>query len=403
MRILLLTPMPPDPEAPGAIPPLLYAALTGLRAGNEVTVVCVAGPDPREIAAVERLRADGVDVHAAVRAPGGSPLTRARRAAWFARGWLLHRRPWRTVWFSDPQVQPILDRLLAGGGYDVIAAEDDAVAIYDLGHGVARVLTEHEVDRVPAPGAGALARRDHARWPAFQAKVAPRFDLVQVFTDGDAQTLGALAPQVAGRIRVVPFGISMPPAPDLALEQPDTVLFAGNYTHPPNVDAALWLGREIAPLLRELHPAARVLIAGIHAPPEVTALAGEGIELLGAVPDLGVELERAAVVLAPVRSGGGMRMKVLHALAAGKPVVTTSLGARGLDGAGSAPLAVADDAQGIARAAARLLTDAAERHALGAAARAYADERYGPRAYAARLQAVYEEAVALHARGGGAP
>jgi len=403
MRILLLTPMPPDPEAPGAIPPLLYAALTGLRAGNEVTVVCVAGPDPREIAAVERLRADGVDVHAAVRAPGGSPLTRARRAAWFARGWLLHRRPWRTVWFSDPQVQPILDRLLAGGGYDVIAAEDDAVAIYDMGHGVARVLTEHEVDRVPAPGAGALARRDHARWPAFQAKVAPRFDLVQVFTDGDAQTLGALAPQVAGRIRVVPFGISMPPAPDLALEQPDTVLFAGNYTHPPNVDAALWLGREIAPLLRELHPAARVLIAGIHAPPEVTALAGEGIELLGAVPDLGVELERAAVVLAPVRSGGGMRMKVLHALAAGKPVVTTSLGARGLDGAGSAPLAVADDAQGIARAAARLLTDAAERHALGAAARAYADERYGPRAYAARLQAVYEEAVALHARGGGAP
>ena len=71
MRILLLTPMPPDPEAPGAIPPLLYAALTGLRARHEVTVVCVAGPDPREIAAVERLRAEGVDVHAAVREPGG--------------------------------------------------------------------------------------------------------------------------------------------------------------------------------------------------------------------------------------------------------------------------------------------------------------------------------------------
>ncbi len=227
-----------------------------------MTVVCVAGPDPRELAAVERLRADGVDVHAAVREPGGSLLTRARRAAWFARGWLLHRRPWRTVWFSDPQVQPLLDRLLATEDYDVVAAEDDAVAIYDLGARVARVLTEHEVDRVPAPGAGALARRDHARWPAFQATVAPRFDLVQVFTDGDARTLGALAPQVAGRIRVVPFGITVPPAPDPALERPDTVLFAGNYTHPPNVDAALWLGREIAPRLRELHPGVRVLIAG---------------------------------------------------------------------------------------------------------------------------------------------
>jgi glycosyltransferase involved in cell wall biosynthesis len=402
MRILLLTPMPPDPEAPGAIPPLLYAALTGLRAGNEVTVVCVAGPDPREISAVERLRAEGVDVHAAVREPGGSPLTRARRAAWFARGWLRHRRPWRTVWFSDPGVQPILDRLLATGRYDVVAAEDDAVAIYDFGPDVARVLTEHEVDRVPAPGAGRLARRDHARWPAFQARVAPRFDIVQVFTEGDAQTLAAIAPSVAGRIRVVPFGITMPPAPDLALEQPETVLFAGNYTHPPNVDAALWLGREVVPALRALRPGVRVLIAGIHAPPEVTALAGDGIEVLGAVPDLGEEMQRAAVILAPVRSGGGMRMKVLHALAAGKAVVTTPLGARGLSDVSAPPLAVASDAQGIAAAAAELLADAPRRHRLGQSARAYAEQRYGPDAYAARLEAVYAEAVALRAAGEGA-
>ncbi len=113
-------------------------------------------------------------------------------------------------------------------------------------------------------------------------------------------------------------------------------------------------------------------------------------------------MERAAVVLAPVRSGGGMRMKVLHALAAGKAVVTTPLGARGLDGSSTAPLAVADDAQGIAAAAARLLADPAERRALGLSARAYAQERYGPDAYAARLEAVYAEAIALHATGGGA-
>ncbi len=401
MKILLLTPMPPDLGAPGAIPPLLHAALTGLRARNEVTVVCVAGPDPRELAAVERLRASGVDVHAAVREPGGSVLARARRAAWFARGWLLHRRPWRTVWFSDPQVQPLLDGLLAGGVYDVVAAEDDAVAIYDFGPGVARVLTEHEVDRVPAPGAHALARRDHARWPRFQAAVAPRFDLIQVFTEGDAQTLATLAPSVAGRIRVVPFGITLPSEPDSSLERPGTVLFAGNYTHPPNVDAALWLGREIAPALRALHPGVRILIAGIHAPPEVTALAGDGIEVLGAVPDLGDEMQRAAVILAPVRSGGGMRMKVLHAMAAGKAVVTTPLGARGLTGVAAPPLAVAADAQGIAAAAARLLADPAERHALARAARGYADEHYGPAAYAARLEAVYAEAIAQRAEQGG--
>ena len=147
----------------------------------------------------------------------------------------------------------------------------------------------------------------------------------------------------------------------------------------------------------------RVLIAGIHAPPEVTALAGDGIEVLGAVPDLGEEMQRAAVILAPVRSGGGMRMKVLHALAAGKAVVTTPLGARGLERRertrrlpshptrrGSPPRRrscwpTLPDATGSDRAA-----------------RAYAEQRYGPDAYAARLEAVYAEAVALRAAGEGA-
>ncbi len=247
------------------------------------------------------------------------------------------------------------------------------------------------------PGAGRLARIDHRRWPSYQREACRRFDLVSVFTEQDAADLVVRVPEIAGRVRVVPFGIEPPAALPDERPEPETVLFAGNYTHPPNVDAALWIGREIAPRLRALRPQARLRIAGIHAPAEVRALAGPGLEMLGAVPDLDAELRRSAVMLAPVRSGGGMRMKVLHALASGAAVVTTPLGAQGLAEYGDPPLLVAGDADGLARATADLLVDEEARKDLGRQARAFVARHYGPEAYAERLEAFYAEGIALRA------
>ena len=155
-----------------------------------------------------------------------------------------------------------------------------------------------------------------------------------------------------------------------------------------------------APGSGALRPQARLRIAGIHAPAEVRALAGPGLEMLGAVPDLDAELRRSAVMLAPVRSGGGMRMKVLHALASGAAVVTTPLGAQGLAEYGAPPLLVAGDADGLARATADLLVDEEARKDLGRQARVFVARHYGPEAYAERLEAFYAEGIAL-ARSGG--
>ncbi len=127
MRILLVCPMPPSRTAPGAIPPLLHAAVTGLRRTNDVTVVCVAGPDPVEISAVAALRAEGVEVHAATREAGGA-ARRARRAARWGWDWGIRRLPWRTVWFTDPELQRILVRLLRERTFDIVAVEDDGAA-----------------------------------------------------------------------------------------------------------------------------------------------------------------------------------------------------------------------------------------------------------------------------------
>src|SRR5512147_1972097 len=107
MRILLVSPMPPQPEAPSAIPLVLYAELIGLMARHSITLVTVAGPDPAEWAAVDHLQSMGVDVHAVRRTtPRGLPRWQ-RRWRW-ATKWLRGRWPWRTIWFWEPELQRLL-------------------------------------------------------------------------------------------------------------------------------------------------------------------------------------------------------------------------------------------------------------------------------------------------------
>src|SRR5262249_10586328 len=122
------------------------------------------------------------------------------------------------------------------------------------------------------------------------------------------------------------------------------------------------------------------------------------IRVAGAVPDVRPYLEAAAVVLAPLRIGGGMRMKVLEALALGRPVVTTRRGAEGLEAASDGTFAVADSTDGFPDAVAKLLADPVERDAMSEQARVYATAEHSPTAYASRLERIYEEARELRAR-----
>jgi glycosyltransferase involved in cell wall biosynthesis len=119
------------------------------------------------------------------------------------------------------------------------------------------------------------------------------------------------------------------------------------------------------------------------------------------VPEVEPWLEQAAVVLAPVRIGGGMRTKVLQGMAMGKAVVTTPLGAEGLSTVdGQPPLAIAQDAASLARVTAALLASARERRVLGARARAFVAKHFSAEAYVRRLEAIYAELARIERRSG---
>jgi len=401
MNILIATPMPPQPEATGAIPLVLYAELVGLMARHSITLVTVAGPDPAEWAAVDRLKAQGIQVLAVKRTnPHG--LQRWRRRWRWGIKWLEGRWPWRTIWFWEPEVQTILDQVLARRIFDLIIIEDNAMGIYRYASSAPRLFTEHEVRRprsidwhigsIANLGRWLLREADWLRWPTYQMAIWRKFDRIQVFTKRDAESLIKIAPDLAGRVRVNPFGIELPRLLDDSLADRHQLLFVGNFTHPPNVDAALWLGRDIMPLLRQRCPNIRLLLVGIYPPRAVRDLACADIFVTGPVAEIGPLFERAAVVVAPLRIGGGMRMKVLHALALGKAVVATSRGADGLSiDDCSPPLVIADSNAAFAEAIITLLNSDEQRRAIGAQARAFAAEHFSASAYAHRIEAIYAE------------
>ena len=332
--------------------------------------------------------------------PRGLPRWQ-RRWRWASK-WLQGQWPWRTIWFWEPEVQHVLDRLLAQQSFDLVSVEDNAMGVYRYGSHAPLVFTEHEVRRprstnwrVGSPSnwlRWAWREIDWSRWRKYQLSIWRRFDLIQVFTRRDADAIASLAPDLQARVRVNPFGIEVPAPPDDTLEEKGRVLFVGNFTHAPNVDAALWLGREIMPRLRARCPEAHLALVGIYPPESVRALACEHILVTGPVPQIEPYFERASVVVAPLRIGGGMRMKVLQAMALGKAVVTTARGADGLmvDGQ-QPPLAMAETAEQIAATTAGLLADHPARRALGNRARRFVTEHYSARAYARRIEAVYAD------------
>jgi glycosyltransferase involved in cell wall biosynthesis len=405
MRILIVAPMPPQRAGAGAIPILLEAQLAGLREHHEVTFVSAIGEDPGEAEAAERLRASGLEAYFADRRPprGSRPLL--RRRARMASEWAFGRRPWRAIWFADPGVQAILDRLAARREFDVAVVEDSAMSGYRLPAGVPALLTEHEVLRPRPfdwhPGGDprgwpgwAFAELDWRKRPPFQRAAWQGFDRVLAFGKRDAAAIAELAPEVAERVRVSPFGLELPPAGDPAAIEPDSLLFVGNFSHQPNRDAARLLAGEIMPALLTRRPGARLRIVGSAAPAEILALAGPSIEVIADAPSIEPHLAAAGVVVAPVRTGGGMRMKVLQALAAGKAVVTTSRGAEGFDCfEQAAPLAIADEAEPFAAAVAALLGDPERLRATGREAREFAQRHYSPPAWAQRLNGIYAEAI----------
>src|SRR5208283_3320077 len=157
------------------------------------------------------------------------------------------------------------------------------------------------------------------------------FDGVTFCSEADQARARHLVPSLTSA--VVPNAVDVGyfrPSPAGPSPDGKTVLFFGAINYFPNVDGLLYLLREVWPLLARSHPEARLKIVGQAPTPQILAFRGPRVEVTGKVEDVRPHLAKAAVTVVPLRVGGGTRFKILEAMAMGRPVVSTSLGAEGI-------------------------------------------------------------------------
>jgi len=309
----------------------------------------------------------------------------------------------RTVrWgYAHPRYRAALAERLASGRYDLVQLEYDELAYLAPQPSVPTILTVYQLGfgtalrewRARGGGAvdGALGLYRWLRVLDFELRAMSCAHHVVTMSAEDAARLRRFHPEL--RVTVSPVGV------DCAYFRPETpapapevdLAFVGHFEHPPNPDAATFLVRDVLP---RLGCPARVRIIGQGVTPAVAALARpDVVEIAGAVPDVRPHLAHAAVVAAPVRFGTGMRGKVVEALAMGRPVVTTSVGAEGLGATSGQHLLIADGAADFAAAVRGLLDDPARAARLGAAGRAFVEARFDWDPIADAHDALYADVV----------
>jgi len=237
-------------------------------------------------------------------------------------------------------------RLCKSAVVDVLQCENSYLCRYlPPNPGIPRVLVEHEILSLSFKERSCFEKRlfhkliwyFRSRKKTFeQRNWYGRFDKIVVFCREDRAAVSRDAG--ADNIEVVPLGIFRQEYLRTDTQQKSRdIIFAGNFSHYPNVDAAFYLVKEILPLIRQRLPEASLVIAGANPPDSLKkiSLSEERVSVTGYLEDIGKTYAETKVAVAPIRFGTGMRFKVLEALAVGVPVVATSIGARGFSrGAG---------------------------------------------------------------------
>lgn len=394
-KILVLCPYVPHPPTHGGSI-RTRGMLQALAADHAVAVAVATTGDDEGARAADLARELGVAVHRLPARKGRSSRLRKVACLLTGRSEVLGRR-----WTAAARAQ--VDALVATGAYDLVVL--DSTYVLPLWRHRGRVVTslhnlEHALfardDGVPRTFGERWTRRLEARGIRTVERLAIRRSVrTVVVSDADRALAGALAPEAADRLAVIPNAVDLdrlplqPPAP----AGPVRLLFVGGLDYPPNLEAATELVEQHLPVLRRALPELVVRLVGRDPADARARWRGlAGVELAGPVDDLLPHYRSSHAAYLPIRSGGGTRIKILEAWALGLPVLSTDVGCEGLPAEDGVHLRrFVTPPQGLA---ALLAVLAGEGAVLRANARRLVEERYSHRAAIAQWRAVIASLLA---------
>jgi sugar transferase (PEP-CTERM/EpsH1 system associated) len=397
MRILLLTPQLPYPPHQGTSL-RNFNLIAQLAKRHQVSLLTFLEPDQSLEDAGPLLEiCEWVDT---LPVPSRNNTTRLRQM-------LTTRRPdmsWR-LW--SPAFRDRLTRRMAEARFDVVQIEGIELAPYlatveAIHPRPLTVYEDHNAEWVLQKRACLTDLRIPRRWPTaiysfvqwmrlrgYEADVCRRANRVVAVSEADRDAILDVAPEV--RVSVVPNGVDLDVYTGYnGPVQPFDLVFTGKMDFRPNVDAMLWMGRDVWPHIRHRYPRATMAIVGQRPHPRLEPLREvSGITITGWVPDVRPYIAGATVYAAPLRVGGGTRLKLLQAMAMEASIVATSLGAEGFPVTHGRELLLADSPEEFVQAVFCLMEDNEKRAKIGSSARRFVEATYGWDTLVPKLEAVY--------------
>ncbi len=287
--------------------------------------------------------------------------------------------PYAVSKFTHRKVRSTLASWLASGHFDAavcdfLSASDNFPVVLKtpcvlFQHNVESSLWERMAKTEPNPVKKMAYTIESAKMTRYECATLDRFHHIIAVSGHDREQMLRMDP--TSEITVVPTGVDTQKfkiAPPSSASSAPRVVFTGSMDWEPNVDAVDYFCAQIWPRIRTAFPGAKFQIVGRRPAAKVQRLASDSVEVTGTVPSVEEYLDKASVVVVPLRIGGGTRLKIFEAMAMGKALVSTSIGAEGLNITSGRDLLLADDANAFADAVLLLLRDAEIRRRLEKAA-----------------------------------
>lgn len=395
MRILNITNRIPYPLVSGA-PLRSYNLLRRFARDHDVYLAAFSGTDEQQEEAPRLLEFCRRVVTVRSRPQKILPLF------WKLMKWPLQGGPTELrLSFSDELAKGI-QNLIAEIDFDVIQIEHGSMGLYletlpsNLRKRTAWIL--HDIDFDKFKRISRIERKVDKKLRAWihstmmrrwQPHFAQLFGLCVTMSEADRRLLITANKRL--RVEVSPNGVDThlyQPIPEETKKQ--AILFIGNMGYQPNIDAATYFCKQILPIIRKKIADVEFWIVGIDPGESVKKLGGNGVFVTGGVPDVTPYYRRSKVCVVPLRAGSGTRLKILEAMAIGRPVVSTSIGAEGLDVADGKQIIIANDSMGFAEKTIELLRNHALRTSLVAEARKHVVASYDWDVIAARLLTAFK-------------
>lgn len=374
----------------------MHHLLINLASQHQVTLICMEPDNEDQARGIEVIKSHGVTIETV-------PVARNQKKEYkriYQLLSLFSSKPYQYQQYYSPDMQGVIDQHLNSNKYDLLMVEFSQMGYYQLNTVIPTYVDQHNVEyeimhrtfeTEKNPLRKLLAFSEWKKYHHQEIDNCNKFTACLTTSERDADILKERSPAMP--CHVIPNGVDSTyfKADSTATLDPNMVLFTGTISYYPNTEGVLWFYQNIWPLIIKKNPDAVFCIAGKSPPPEVLKLAesDKSVQVTGMVDDMRDYYNKAAVVVVPLRVGGGTRLKILEGMAMSKAIISTSVGAEGIDHTDGKDILLRDTPEAFSEAVLSVMSDESARIALENAGRALVESKYDWQAISANLSEIF--------------